>query len=280
MEGAVVTVSDDNGRWTCTSVVPRRPIPRALSILSAIRDSGGIETLSEISRSTRLPKSTVHRLLAEMQGYGMVVRAGYHYRHGEAVCRLARPGSTQELQRLRRDILPSLIDIHWRTGYLVGLGVASGNVVDFVHLIYSSGYCSLAERIENDSQLAGSAAGRVLMAFDPGLAARFAVFAGYRGEDENGGGLPAWLSAELREIRQREVSFNPRLPGALLAAAVPVFNVTGTAVAALSVAAPRRVFNSREAHSSLQATRMTAQRILRETVAADWRNAKSGRPVE
>ncbi len=65
------------------------------------------------------------------------------------------------------------------------------------------------------------------------------------------------------------MSFNPRVPGALLAAAIPVFDVTGTAVAALSVAAPRREFNSREAHASLQATRMTAQRILRETVAAD-----------
>ncbi|MFD2467567.1 IclR family transcriptional regulator [Amycolatopsis silviterrae] len=276
-----MTTSDENGHWACTRVVPRRPIPRALSILSAIRESGGIETLSEISRSTRLPKSTVHRLLAEMQGYGMVVRAGYHYRHGEAVCRLARPGSTQELQRLRRGILPSLIDIHWRTGYLVGLGVASGNLVDFVHLIYSSGYCTLAERIENDSQLAGSAAGRVLMAFDPGLAARFAVFAGYRGEDEDGG-LPAWLSTELRDIRRQELSFNPRVPGTLIAAAVPVFNVTGTAVAALSVAAPRRVFNTREAQASLQATRMTAQRILRETVAADWRQRSpgAGRPVE
>ncbi|WP_406630969.1 IclR family transcriptional regulator [Amycolatopsis sp. WGS_07] len=276
-----MTTSDENGQWDCPSVAPRRPIPRALSILSAIRESGGIETLSEISRSTRLPKSTVHRLLAEMQGYGMVVRAGYHYRHGEAVCRLARPGSTQELQRLRRGILPSLIDIHWRTGYLVGLGVASGNLVDFVHLIYSSGYCSLAERIENDSQLAGSAAGRVLMAFDPGLAARFAVFAGYRGEDENDG-LPAWLSAELRDIRRQELSFNPRVPGTLIAAAVPVFNVTGTAVAALSVAAPRRVFNCREAQASLQATRMTAQRILRETVAADWRQRSpgAGRPVQ
>ncbi|WP_158633267.1 helix-turn-helix domain-containing protein [Amycolatopsis sp. WAC 04182] len=245
------------------SAVSRKPIPRAFAILTAIGESGGSDTLSGISNSTRLPKSTVHRLLAEMQNCGLVERAGHHYSHGSALARVGKVEAGVGVQRLRRGVLPYLIDVQRRTGYFVGIGVARGSRVHFVQTIYDYDHCPLVEQIENDSQLTISAAGKVLMAYDPGLVARLSIRDGHLECAGPEADLEAWMGLELEGIRRRQIYFNLDGPGLLAAAAVPVFDVAGVMVAALSFGALRKRFDSREAHSSLLAARIVAHRILR-----------------
>ncbi|WP_410649633.1 IclR family transcriptional regulator [Amycolatopsis sp. cmx-4-54] len=79
----------------------------AFALLEALDEHGGQAGLSQLVRSTGLPKTTVHRLLDQLADLGAVERAGRGYRIGSRVFRLGRFWQP-ELRDLAKERLPSL----------------------------------------------------------------------------------------------------------------------------------------------------------------------------
>lgn len=241
-----------------------RPVARIFTVLLAVREGGEPVTLAGLVQRTGLPKSTVHRLLVELHAHGVLCKDGDRYRLGPMALRLITPAEAGRDQYLRRAFTPLLTALHSKTRYLVGLGVPGGMAVNFVGTVYDEDYSWLIRDVEETSPLDVSAAGKVLLAYDPGLMANFAARSGERSAASGSMGLPPGLHAELSQVRRRgmAVSEGGPHPG-ITAAAVPVFSSATRPVAALSMGAYDRRFDTATAYGLLRRAGAHAHEVLR-----------------
>ncbi|MCF3119141.1 helix-turn-helix domain-containing protein [Streptomyces arenae] len=237
---------------------------RLLGVLRAVRAAGASASLAQVVRLTGLPKSTAHRLLAELQAVGIVRRDGMRYQLGDAVWELTVSKEEDQARKTRKELKPLLLQLHGRTRYLVGLGVPSGGAVRFIDLMYGEEYRGLAGLIEEESSLMASAAGKALLAHCPQLVSEIAQRA------NPGGGaepltLPPALSVEIADTQRRGFSLDQR-PSRLgiAAAAVPVFGMSEQPLAALSIGAYPQRFDLAMASALLRHTAAHASRVLRQ----------------
>ncbi len=244
-------------------------VGRVFAILKAIRETRPPVTLSGIVRRTGLPKSTVHRLLAELHAYEAVSRTGDCYELGRATRQLALPRADDRTKRLRRAIKPLLMRLHVRTRYLVGLGVPGESTVEFLDMVYGAEYCGLVGQIEEASDLRTSAAGKALLAYDPDLVVSLTVRLGWCAGNPRAAGLPAGLSAELSEVRRNGVAVNQEeaCPG-ITEMAVPLFGTGERPIAALCFGAYRHRFDPPGAYGLLRWASLHAHNVLRQDVPA------------
>ncbi len=242
---------------------PDRPVGRVFTVLRCVGEAAGPATLSDIARSTGLPKSTVHRLLAELHHYDMVGKDGDRYHLGKGA-RLLAASCGDGHKHLRRAVKPLLAALHEKTHYFVAIGVAGEWTVQFVDMVYGCQYTGLVQRIEEGSTLHTSAEGKVLLAFDSDLAVRFGTLA------RPGRGTPAVppaLHAELSEVRRRGVAVGDRGDGMdITVMAVPVFAGTDRPIAALSLGGYRDRFNESCAYELLRLASRHARLALRRHV--------------
>lgn len=241
-----------------------RPVGRIFSVLQAIQAARKPTTLSVIARETGLPKSTVHRMLAELGKHDVVRRQGDHYYLGGAVQRLTA-SRLDHATILRRAIKPVLVQLHARTRYVVGLGVSGTLNVKFADTIYDSDYSGAIDRIEDSSFLLASAAGKILLAYDHGLLMEFASLIETCSPKNAILRFPENLGTELSEIRRRKISHSTADANSKIAAtAIPVFDADQRIVAALSIGAYRDRFDSALAHGLLRRAGLHAHIIMRQ----------------
>jgi len=223
-------------------------IGRAFTILGVIRDSGEPLTFSGVVRRTGLPKSTVHRLLAELRAHDAVSRTGGHYELGAAALRLAAPRDTARTRAIRHAVKPLLVALHANTHHLVGLGVRRGATVEFIDLVYTRRYSRLACAWGEAADLRASAAGRVLLAHDREPARA------------HGLDLSPGLCAELARIRRSGVAV--LTDAGAVAMAVPLFGDEERPLAALSVAAYQGLFDRAATYDLLRRASFHARAVL------------------
>lgn len=98
-------------------------LDRAVEVLEAVE--GGARTFTDVVVSTRLPRSTVHRLLRALEAHGLLsLEGGFGYRLGPRLLRLA---ATARRQAPLRDLAhPSLERLAATTGESAQLFVRSG----------------------------------------------------------------------------------------------------------------------------------------------------------
>jgi len=95
-------------------------LTKAFDVLRAFTTGERVMTLSEISRASRLPKSTVHRILARLVELGAVEHHRAGYKIGLDLLRL---GTTTPASSMRDRALPYLANLHRWSGQTVQLGV-------------------------------------------------------------------------------------------------------------------------------------------------------------
>ncbi|KOG85174.1 IclR family transcriptional regulator [Streptomyces varsoviensis] len=249
---------------------------RLLSVLKAVRATGGSATLTEVVQLTGLAKTTAHRLLADLRELEMVSRDGEGYRLGSAVRELGAPREEEHTKRLRNALKPVLLPLHEQTRYVVGLGVRSGENVRFIELVYSERYSPVIGRLEEPAPLPGSAAGKALLAYPPARCApgRGGRDSAEREEAERSAARPE-LGTELARIRSRGIALAERESElGLSAAATPVFGPHGQPLAALSIGAVPEMFDVARGCALLRRAGLHARRVLRRPLpAADrWGN--------
>jgi len=210
-------------------------LARALRILGAFSADHPAMTLSELARRTRLPVSTVHRLLAGLVEWGALERGddGY-YRVG---LRLWEVGALAPRgQGLRERALPFLEDLSQITRENVQLAVREGSELVFVERIAGTGAVPVLTRVGSRFALTLTGVGLVLLAHAPVelqeevLAAPIDRFTPCTVTE------PATVRHMLADIRRSGFVVSDRqVTMDALSVAVPVQDARGTVVAAVSL---------------------------------------------
>jgi DNA-binding IclR family transcriptional regulator len=208
---------------------------RALDILECFIEEGTELVLTDISRSVQLTPPTTHRLLKALVSRGMLIYDGErYYSLGPTVMRLA----TAMLHRtddLVRICAPSLERLRDRTGETVALYSLVGYERLCVAELVSLHPIRMESGIGHVYPLSIGAAGKVLLAFTPGLLAGAPMSARRR----------KVLEEELPTVRRDgyAVSMGEVVAGAA-SVAVPVTDTRGVVVAALGVSGPAQRWTS------------------------------------
>ncbi|MEU4685997.1 IclR family transcriptional regulator [Streptomyces xinghaiensis] len=139
---------------------------RALQILGAFSTDHPELSLSELSRKSGLPVSTVHRMLGELTAWGALERgADGRYRIG---LRLWQVGSlAPRSQGLREHAMPFLQDLSQITRENVQLAVREGAELVFVERIAGSGAVPVLTRVGGRFAMTATGVGLVLLAHAP-----------------------------------------------------------------------------------------------------------------
>jgi DNA-binding IclR family transcriptional regulator len=141
-------------------------IHRVVRILSAFGDDTSALHLRELARAVGLPVSTTHRLVAELEVEGLLVRdATGRLQHGHRMWEMASRGS--RAVSLREAALPPMEDLLAHTGNHVSLGVLEGTDVLYVERLAADDATINITRIAGRLPVHGCSAGLVFMAYTP-----------------------------------------------------------------------------------------------------------------
>ena len=234
---------------TCSPLLPRRgelrqlhprckmsnamqSADRALAILGAFSVTRPQVGVTELARELGMHKSTVSRLLATLEGRGLVQRVGDRFTPGPELARLGAltdPGLV--LLPAARPVLVRLAD---ETGETVNLAVRRGDRALNVHQVASAHFVGLTDWTGRATPLHATANGKVLLAFgDESAPARLERLTPRTIVD-----VPA-LERELDRVRRRgHATAVEELEEGLNSIAAPIRAPDGRCVAAVSVAGP------------------------------------------
>jgi DNA-binding IclR family transcriptional regulator len=248
-------------------------VARALQLLDAFNSDHRALTLSELSRRSGLPLTTVHRLAAELAAWGALERdPDGAYRIG---LRLWEIGSLAPRgQGLRECALPLLEDLSQITRENVQLAVREGTEVVFVERIAGSSAVPVRTRVGGRFALTATGVGLVLLAYAP-LEIQQEVLAGpihrYTPHTLTTEGE---LRAALAETRARGYAISDRqITMETLSVAAPIYDAAGQVVAALSLV----VHHGKTApHSLIPLVRTSARVITRLLTTTTMRPGTSG----
>ena len=208
---------------------------RALALLEELRDSESGLGVNELARRIGVNASTASRLLATLEGAGMVQRSGHGpYRLGLALVTLAdRALSRLDLQPLAR---PVLLDLMERSGETATLSLPGEREAITVDSVPSHSSVVSMARLGRPSIPHATAVGKVMLALGGGPLPRERDLVPLTDRTITD---RAELAAEVRAVRERgygivrgerEVDVN--------AIAAPVFDRTGALAAILGLQGP------------------------------------------
>ncbi|WP_010540217.1 IclR family transcriptional regulator [Dietzia alimentaria] len=202
---------------------PASPVDRAFDVLRVTAAGNGL-TLSEISRETRLAKSTTLRLLVSLERNGAVTRIGQRYRLGPLVHELDPIPASPAYERIRRVLTPFLAHLFEATRATVHLATMHRDEVVYLNKLHGPRPIPSPSRIGGGLPAYCTGVGKAMLAFDEEAASRVAL-----------GPMVAWtdttvtsaaeLAMELADIRRRRRALDrAELTPGLYCVAAPVFD--------------------------------------------------------
>jgi DNA-binding IclR family transcriptional regulator len=213
---------------------PNSVLGRTMSLLTAFRPGDTELSLAELSRRTGVPKSTAHRLLAELEGWNVVERTPEGIRLGMGLFEL---GQLAPMQRgLREAASPFLADLFEATHETVHLAVPDGVDVVYVHKLTGRRGPKVNSRVGGRMPAYCTGVGKALLAFAPPERLAAVLAAGLARRTPRTVVAPGLLDQELARVRERGVAeeHEESTVGTACVAA-PVFGGDGYAVAAISI---------------------------------------------
>jgi IclR family transcriptional regulator, acetate operon repressor len=216
---------------------------RAVMVLDAFTPDRTQLGVSEIARITGLKRSTVHRLLVTLRRHEFVqqVASGTDYALGPRVLRLAQVAATSvNLQTAAKRIMPRLRDECDETvGLHARLGPTTRTVLDQAESRQAlrRTYTEIGKSIP----IYQGAPGKVLLSHSPPELQDEILSGELEAATPRTIIDPEKLRAELQRARRNgyALSLGERVPG-ISTLAVPIFNHTGSVIAALSITGPSR----------------------------------------
>lgn len=205
---------------------------KALAILTAFDEGRPDLGVSELAVELGLHKSTVSRLLAALERRGLVRREGERFAPGPELARLgALAVRGLPLAAAARSPLELLAE---QTGETVNLAVREGERALNVLQVDARHFVGVTDWTGRAAPLHASANGKALLAFgDSPLGGRLSRLTPRTIVDRGG------LRAELERARSAGFAVAvEELELGLHAVAAPVFDATGSCVAAVSVSGP------------------------------------------
>lgn len=214
-------------------------VSKAIAVLDALRDSPHALGAREIAARSGLAKSSVQRLLTELEQLQLAVQdpTSRKYRLGPHTLTLGM--AYRDRLDLRNLALPHMRALRDATQETIGLSVRIGQTRMFIEEVQSQSELRAHSELGQPYPIWMGAPGRVLLAgmTDEALDRLFEPVA------ESGTGMdppiPADLLDELAEVRRRghARARDETIPG-ISAVAVPIYDAAGQVTAALSVSGP------------------------------------------
>ena len=211
---------------------------RVMAVLDLVAERGALP-FSEISEALALPKSSAHSLLRTMEARGYLsIDDERHYRLGSRIWELAQ--AFHEVDDLRTLMKPLMDEVVERTGETVQLATLEGVSAVYLALSESPHPMKLTSRAGARLPAYTSAIGKSLLAeLDPAEAARRLDGAELdKLTDHTIVSVPALLE-EFERTRERGYGVDDEeFAVGLRCLAVPIRDLDGKAVAAISVSMP------------------------------------------
>jgi DNA-binding IclR family transcriptional regulator len=213
---------------------------RALGVLDAFDSHHPRLTLSEVAARSGTPLTTTHRLLAELAGWGALVRRpDGRYEIGRKLWDLGLLAPVQ--LELRQVASPFLLDVHTATRDTVHLAVREGLRALYVERISGRESVPVVSQVGSRLPLHATGVGKVLLASAPDEVVEQALRQLTR-ETRHTVSDPRVLVSELAEVRRRgfaRTAEEMSLGAASVAVPVTVERATGpVVVAALGIVVP------------------------------------------
>ncbi|WP_433443682.1 IclR family transcriptional regulator [Nonomuraea sp. CA-141351] len=210
-------------------------VARALQILGAFTPDRRSLTLSDLSRHSGLPVSTVHRLVAELVAWGALERDPVGCYH--IGLRLWEIGSLAPRGLgLREAALPYLEDLSQVTRENVQLAVREGTEVVFVERIAGSGAVPVLTRVGGRFALTATGVGLVLLAYAPADVQEQVLARPVGRYTERTLATAHQIRAALADTRARGYAVSDRqVTMDALSVAAPIHDLDGEVVAAVSL---------------------------------------------
>lgn len=236
-------------------------IGRAGVLLNAFQGSRGILTTRELIERTGLPRSTAHRLVAELVRCGFLERDGRALRLGLMFFELGqlvpRPRSLADAAR------PYMSDLREATRQNVGTAVLVDREVLYVEVLRGKDGPRVPSRTGGRWPAHASCSGKAILAFAGSEVVEAVVADGLTRLTENTITEPETLREELARIRQRGVAYDRQesFPG-VMAVASPVIGPDGEVAGALSVSGLTGRINLTRVDAAVRAGALAVSREL------------------
>jgi DNA-binding IclR family transcriptional regulator len=238
-------------------------LSRAFAILDSFADGPPEQTHGMIMQATGLPPATVHRVLAELIGWGAVERTGRgRYRLGLHLWRLG--AQVPQGRELRDLALPYLQDLLAVTHQVVHLVVLDGDRALYLERLEARPGVAVQSQVGGRLPLHATGPGKVLLAHAPAELLDAVLAAGLTAQASGTIIDPAQLRRALAAVRQSGycLSRNEMTDGAASIAA-PIRDATGAVIASVSVVLPSTTGNLAPL---IPAVRLAALGVSRELV--------------
>lgn len=236
------------------SEAPPSVLGRIFAILDAAKACDGSITITDIALHTRLPKSTVSRLVTELIAHRYLARTDTGVTLGLRLFELgARANLPRKLLSAAASVLRNLSDV---TGERVGLWVHQGT--EMISIAAVAGRLPvLPTRAGMRSPALTTASGKAYLAFcsDPDIVNRIS---GVLGD-----GAAAQFRDELALVRNSVVAVDAEAsyPG-IIAVASPVLSTDHAVIGAVSIAGPSGAMDPERAAPLIRAASSTITRRL------------------
>jgi DNA-binding IclR family transcriptional regulator len=236
-------------------------LSRTAVVLSCFDSRHPRLTLSGIVRRSGLPKTTVHRLLAELCRHGLLSYENHEYNIGQRIFELA---SLSPLTlELREIALPYMQDLYSVTEETVHLGIRDGHQVLYVDRIRGHREITPLGRIGSGMPLYCTALGKALLSHCPPSVVDAVVAEGLRPRTRYTITSSSRLRRELADALDRGIAYDREEAAiGLGCVAAPVLDAAGAAVAALSVSVPIARRRLDELASAVRTATLSISRLL------------------
>jgi DNA-binding IclR family transcriptional regulator len=213
----------------------RTVISKVLSIFDAFGPAEPRLTLTEIGHRTGLPLATVHRLCAELVGWGGLERdARGSYRIG---MRLWEVGSlTPQRSGLREIAIPFMENLYEATHENVQLAVLADRDALFVEKISGPQSVPIVTRVGGRLPLHATGAGKALLAYGPPALLEAVIARGLPQLTPFTITDPEILRRAMQEVRRNGFAYTrDEMTLGSVSVAAPIFGPDDTAIAAISI---------------------------------------------
>jgi DNA-binding IclR family transcriptional regulator len=211
---------------------PPSILAKAFTLLGAFSPDHRVMSLSEISRTSGLPKSTVHRLLARLLELGAIEQHRSGYRIGILLVQL---GATTPAMSMRDVLAPHLATLHHQTGMTVHLGVLREFDVVILDKVAHRNPAVTPTSIGARLPANCPALGKVLLAFEDLDDLSMFLPQPMRGLTSASITDVDTLVAELRKVRLTGIAHDVQQAQAGVAGVAAPLTVMGSTVGAISV---------------------------------------------
>lgn len=221
-------------------------VANAIRLLKAFSDENYEIGISDLGKTLKLPKSTVHRLATTLVDANMLEQSAENgkYRPGLVLFELG------SLVRRKMDVSseakPFLMALREKTGETVHLAILDGDTIMYINSLESKQAIRMTLDIGMRKAAHVTAAGKVMLAFEPADAIERLLAEGLEAHTPGTITDPEEFRQELAQIRTRGYAMaDEENEVGVRSLAAPVRDYAGNVIASVSIAGPAQLLTKK-----------------------------------